>query len=66
MSKTSPRQKISKNPSQKKKPCIMAHTCNPSQAGGIGRRIAVQGWPEQKTLHSIWSRHKVTPDLKNN
>jgi hypothetical protein len=27
---------------------MVAHTCNPSYAGGGGRRIVVSGWPGQK------------------
>jgi hypothetical protein len=28
------------------------HTCNPSYTGGIGKRIAVRGWPGNKEENS--------------
>jgi hypothetical protein len=40
------RKKVSKTPSQKASQVI--YVCDSSYMGGIGRKIAVQGWPGQK------------------
>jgi hypothetical protein len=49
-----PGQKVSENLLQpKKKLGMMLHFCNPSHAGGIGRRIIVQAWPRQKIMYQF-------------
>lgn len=44
----SPRKKSQQDPISENKLSMMVHTCNPSNAGGISRRIAVKGWFRQK------------------